>query len=319
MIQFMSRYKRVEKLAYSADGGRLFGGGETVTTTRRDTGIEWWDPGGSDRAVGFVPCGVYGCDFGVSPDGRVIHGKGTPTNSYQKQLVSHDPAGGPAVALPVHFPLNSARMIVCPAANRLVVGCGWSVGLYHGFRLPLPAIPVAEWTCPMPSQRGYPTSVCAALEADASGDRFLALELAGRGRCLVAQQRATANGAAAGTPIPVPTSANHLRFAAGETRLIVAASASLYSHDLTNPKAKPVKVTTANRQHFTGIAVHPDGRRVLATCNDATVREYDSLTLQELRAYAWKIGRLRCVAIAPDGITAAAGSDTGKVIVWDLE
>ena len=58
---------------------------------------------------------------------------------------------------------------------------------------------------------------------------------------------------------------------------------------------------------------------MFATCNDETVREYDAITLQELRAYAWKVGKLRCVAVAPDGLTAAAGSDTGKVVVWDLE
>lgn len=31
------------------------------------------------------------------------------------------------------------------------------------------------------------------------------------------------------------------------------------------------------------------------------------------------IGRLRAVAFAPDGLTCAAGSDTGKVVLFDVD
>ena len=33
----------------------------------------------------------------------------------------------------------------------------------------------------------------------------------------------------------------------------------------------------------------------------------------------WKIGKLRCVAVAPDGLRMAAGSDRGKVVIWDVD
>jgi len=107
--------------------------------------------------------------------------------------------------------------------------------------------------------------------------------------------------------------------AVGGTRLLGCDSATIFSFDLSNPDHKPTRTTNPTRKHFTGLAVRPDGRRVFASNNDGTVREYDAVTLQELRAYDWKVGKLTCVAVAPDGMTAAVGSDTGKVVVWDLE
>jgi hypothetical protein len=36
-------------------------------------------------------------------------------------------------------------------------------------------------------------------------------------------------------------------------------------------------------------------------------------------AYTWQIGRLLSLAVAPDGMTATAGGDAGRIVVWDLE
>ena len=35
--------------------------------------------------------------------------------------------------------------------------------------------------------------------------------------------------------------------------------------------------------------------------------------------FTWDVGRLRSVAFSPDGTRAAVGSDTGKVVVWDVD
>ncbi len=133
----------------------------------------------------------------------------------------------------------------------------------------------------------------------------------------MARWRSTETGKAQGKPIFTTEDISlGNQLAANGNRLVGYRNGAIFSRDISNPTARPT--TLRSRKHFTGLAVHPDGRRVFATCNDETVREYDAVTQQELQAYARKVGKLTCVAVAPDGLTAAAGSDTGKVVVWDL-
>ncbi|HEY1192301.1 MAG TPA: WD40 repeat domain-containing protein [Gemmata sp.] len=79
------------------------------------------------------------------------------------------------------------------------------------------------------------------------------------------------------------------------------------------------ELRVGGRRDLTGLAYTPDGKRLAAACNDETVRVYDAATLEEVKKYTWKSGRLRSVAFSPDGTLAAAGSDTGKVVVWDVD
>lgn len=67
------------------------------------------------------------------------------------------------------------------------------------------------------------------------------------------------------------------------------------------------------------LAFHPSGRFLAATSNDATVRMYDTSNWSLATTYTWDIGRMRSVAFSPDGLLGAAGSDTGKVVVWDVD
>ena len=94
-------------------------------------------------------------------------------------------------------------------------------------------------------------------------------------------------------------------------------SLSVWSvHDLSQP---PNVIRNEGRKHFTGIAFHPSGRYLAATSNDATVKLYDTATWEVARTFAWDIGRMRSIAFSPDGTLAAAGSDSGKVVVWDVD
>ncbi|HUR55407.1 MAG TPA: WD40 repeat domain-containing protein [Gemmataceae bacterium] len=72
-------------------------------------------------------------------------------------------------------------------------------------------------------------------------------------------------------------------------------------------------------RYYTGMAWHPTGKYLAATSNDETVKLYDATTWKHLRTFTWDIGRMRSVCFSPDGTLAAAGSDRGKVVVWDVD
>ena len=89
--------------------------------------------------------------------------------------------------------------------------------------------------------------------------------------------------------------------------------------DAGNLSVKPRKILNDSPSHFTGIAFHPSGRYLAATSNDETVKLYDTASWQIAKSFTWNVGRLRSVAFSPDGTLAAAGSDTGRVVVWDVD
>jgi WD40 repeat protein len=71
---------------------------------------------------------------------------------------------------------------------------------------------------------------------------------------------------------------------------------------------------------ITGLTTTPDGRKLWTCSLDATVRQWDVDTYRCEKCYGLKVGPLGCVAVSPDGLTAAAGSaHNGKIAVWDLD
>jgi WD40 repeat protein len=71
--------------------------------------------------------------------------------------------------------------------------------------------------------------------------------------------------------------------------------------------------------HYRALAFHPDGRHVLAGNDDETARVIDTHTWQVVKQFEWAIGAITAVAVSPDGALAAAGSQTGQVVLWDLD
>jgi WD40 repeat protein len=81
----------------------------------------------------------------------------------------------------------------------------------------------------------------------------------------------------------------------------------------------PVCQLSAQRQGFRAVAFTPDGCFLVAGRTDGTVRLHDTRTWAERAAFDWRIGPVMSLAVAPDGMRAAAGSNKGKVAVWDLD
>jgi WD40 repeat protein len=75
----------------------------------------------------------------------------------------------------------------------------------------------------------------------------------------------------------------------------------------------------SGRRHFQGLAFTPDGHHLAATHNDKTVRIWDTRSWAERVAFDWGIGEVVCIAFAPDGMVAAAGGRSGRIVVWDID
>src|SRR5207244_11325477 len=94
---------------------------------------------------------------------------------------------------------------------------------------------------------------------------------------------------------------------------------TFYAIDTIDPRTKPVKRENASSKHFTSVAFNHSGARLATTSNDTAATIWDTATWEVQRRYEWQIGRLRTVCFAQDGLRCAAGSDTGQVVVWDLD
>lgn len=164
-----------------------------------------------------------------------------------------------------------------------------------------------------------PSYRCTALVSLPDGNRFVTIEW---NWCFAPQLviRSVSTGDVLASASIDGREAPSLAVTPDGARLVVAVLKSLYvfstdDHDLTQSR----HIKSDGRKHFTGVAFHPSGRYLAATSNDATVKLYDTETWQVARTFTWEIGRMRSVAFSPDGALAAAGSDTGKVVVWDVD
>ncbi len=101
--------------------------------------------------------------------------------------------------------------------------------------------------------------------------------------------------------------------------LVTGRTQSLFVFDLKNLTAQPREFKNDSRSHFTGIAFHPSGRYLAAASNDATIKLYDTADWKVAKTYTWDIGRMRSIAFSLDGTLAAAGSDSGRIVVWDVD
>jgi|GEM_PF-1392439 WD40 repeat protein len=163
---------------------------------------------------------------------------------------------------------------------------------------------------------------CATVEVvpnvPALGARFPGLRLdAGHISLLILRDTATAKLLQV-VPIPVAFAERPLASPDG-ARIVVLAGRSLYAFEATDLNKKPTKVMNTASKHFTAVAFDPTGRYLVAASNDATVRVLDAATFAEVRAFTWKIGRMRSVCFSPDGLRIAAGGERGRVVVWDAD
>ena len=65
-------------------------------------------------------------------------------------------------------------------------------------------------------------------------------------------------------------------------------------------------------------AVFPCGRKVLVRGEKSRVELRDLSTGEVLTVWKWGMRRVQALAVAGDGLTAAAAGGGGEVVMWDL-
>jgi WD40 repeat protein len=63
----------------------------------------------------------------------------------------------------------------------------------------------------------------------------------------------------------------------------------------------------------------PDGSRLVTASSDGTVRFWDARTGVCRGSFDWQAGKVRCVAVSPDGLTVASGGQDGRIIIADVD
>jgi WD40 repeat protein len=109
----------------------------------------------------------------------------------------------------------------------------------------------------------------------------------------------------------------HLMFSPDGKFLAGTAGPRLRIWDLEGQRE--VALHKRGSKHFQGLAFTSDGRYLATVSNDETVRVWETNTWQEHTTFTWKIGKLLNIALSPEGLRAAAGSDKGQIVIWDVE
>jgi WD40 repeat protein len=101
----------------------------------------------------------------------------------------------------------------------------------------------------------------------------------------------------------------------GRTLAVASGHSLLLVHVETNA----VRATlTGHEAPILALAFAPDGQRLLSGGWDQNVRVWDPVAAIPVATYDWQRGKVHSIAVAPDGMTAAAACDKG-IVLWDLD
>jgi hypothetical protein len=81
----------------------------------------------------------------------------------------------------------------------------------------------------------------------------------------------------------------------------------------------PPEKWPADRPWVPPVALTPDGRGLLVRRPRNRVQLWDVDAGRLRNDWGWRLESVTCLAVAPDGLTAAAGGRFGRVVMWDLE
>jgi WD40 repeat protein len=284
-----TRYQRVDHVEFNATGGLLACGNKDV--------VFWPNPTGADDSVRVVTGSARSATF-VAGDEFIAYCDWNSITLLRLADGSRQPVG-----------IEGDR-------GDKILSLGGTAFVIHGYRFSLHAFEVTRAGHPRPLWSASPHGFASRPILVSEGEILQYLT----GGTLLG--RATLSGQEVRN---VPVGINVSVFTSpavspGFRWLACTLDNQVRVFDPTTPDFRPVRrIDNTDGRIFTGLAFHPSGRFLAATSNDATVKLYDTSNWSLATTYTWDVGRMRSVAFSPDGLLAAAGSDTGKVVVWDVD
>jgi WD40 repeat protein len=85
------------------------------------------------------------------------------------------------------------------------------------------------------------------------------------------------------------------------------------------PEGRELLAASHGRHYIHAVAFTPDGKFLATGHGDGLVRFWQTTDWTPSSSFDWGIGPVNSLAIAADGMRAAAGSSKGKVVVWDVD
>jgi WD40 repeat protein len=109
-----------------------------------------------------------------------------------------------------------------------------------------------------------------------------------------------------------------IAFSADSTKLLARSSGRVVKVFDAESGRPAGELVHPGRPYVSGMAVHPNGT-VACSRNNGTVCLWNLERCELVRTLDWNLGKLVSVAFAPDGTIGAAGTEDGRVVVWDVD
>ena len=298
MLVLKTKYQKLSRVVFAPDRRGLAAAGQH--------GAYYWRSVFDDpKAARF---GARACDgLGFTPDGAHLVAALAPADLLAIRLADESQHTA-------EMSLANMALAVCPATGLAVVQ-RWSGGEMSGWHVGPDGTPARVWAV-----RAEPASIGAAVAFAPDGSWFVRATRDSASRLdlyrLARHDPATGKEVGA-SPGDSWVSAGPAVSPDGKW-IAYANGNRLRVQSVSRPRRREESFNE-NTHQYTDLAFHPTGRLLAVTNNDATVKLYDTATWEVARTFTWEIGRMRSVAFSPDGTLAAAGSDTGKVVVWDVD
>jgi WD40 repeat protein len=297
-MQVLKGHRRVvHSVAFAPDGRSLASGSG-------DRSVRLWDLAAGESRVVSDAHGVMANKVAFSPDGRWL-----ATVHNHRVRVYDLKTGKEAHVLGEDDPSGCAQGIAFSADGKRFAAGGVS-GPWTRWRLWTPG----KWQeVPAPPIASKIVAVCnLAFAPDGC-----TLAVLGYGELLLCDLKTGRLLASCSVKMSGTSPIMPLAFAPDGSLLVFGHTSWLMVWDMRAQRA--VGELHLPKKHFQDAAFSPDGRVLATVSNEETVKYWDARSGKERRCFAWDVGKLKCIAFAPDGMRAAAGGDKGKIVVWDVD